>query len=207
MISPLNLQYEVSNFGRVRSLDMQVFDGRKYYSKSGRILSPGLGGTGYHTVSLKGKSYKVSRLVGKAFLEGYEEGKVINHINGIKTDDYSNNLEWCTYLENNKHALDTGLRNMSKILTKEEIIDIAFMCKSKIPHKEINKKYPQISLSRIKGISRTYKMYTESFDFEIADTIIRLLDLCGAKDIDIEWHIEQKLKYNSTRERLHGKKF
>jgi NTP pyrophosphatase (non-canonical NTP hydrolase) len=51
------------------------------------------------------------------------------------------------------------------------------------------------------------KYVKDTFEDEIADTIIRLLDLCGAKDIDIDWHIEQKLKYNSTRERLHGKKF
>ena len=47
----------------------------------------------------------------------------------------------------------------------------------------------------------------DTFEDEIADTIIRLLDLCGFKGIDIQWHIEQKMMYNSTRQKLHGKKY
>lgn len=47
----------------------------------------------------------------------------------------------------------------------------------------------------------------DTFEDEIADTIIRLLDLCGLLQIDIEKHIIAKMEYNKTRERLHGKKF
>jgi len=47
----------------------------------------------------------------------------------------------------------------------------------------------------------------DTFEDEIADTIIRLLDLCGRKQIDIEWHIREKMKYNKSRPRLHGKKY
>lgn len=47
----------------------------------------------------------------------------------------------------------------------------------------------------------------DTFEDEIADTIIRLLDLCAAKNIDIETHIRLKIEYNKTRERLHGKKY
>lgn len=46
-----------------------------------------------------------------------------------------------------------------------------------------------------------------TFEDKLADIIIRVLDLCGAKKINIEWHIEQKLKYNSLREHKHGKKY
>lgn len=42
---------------------------------------------------------------------------------------------------------------------------------------------------------------------EIADQFIRLLDLCGYLDIDIDFHIKAKLKYNSTRPFKHGKKY
>ena len=41
---------------------------------------------------------------------------------------------------------------------------------------------------------------------EIADTIIRLLDLCGYMNIDIDKHIELKMKYNESRPYKHGKK-
>ena len=58
----------------------------------------------------------------------------------------------------------------------------------------------------------SYKSYFErdvkdTFEDELADTIIRILDLCGARGIDIDKHIELKMKYNATRERLHGKKY
>jgi len=47
----------------------------------------------------------------------------------------------------------------------------------------------------------------DTFEDEIADTIIRLFDLCGFKGIDIEKHIELKLKYNKKRPHKHGKNF
>ena len=45
----------------------------------------------------------------------------------------------------------------------------------------------------------------DTFEDEIADTFIRLFDLVGAYDIDIDKHIELKIKYNQTREKMHGK--
>lgn len=47
----------------------------------------------------------------------------------------------------------------------------------------------------------------DTFEDELADTIIRILDLCGARGIDIEKHINLKLKYNTSRERMHGKAY
>lgn len=47
----------------------------------------------------------------------------------------------------------------------------------------------------------------DRFEDEIADAFIRLFDLCGAMNIDIEYHIKQKLVYNATREYKHGKKY
>ena len=51
------------------------------------------------------------------------------------------------------------------------------------------------------------KHIKDSFEDEMADTIIRILDLCAALDIDIEFHIKEKFKYNLGREKLHGKEF
>ncbi len=47
----------------------------------------------------------------------------------------------------------------------------------------------------------------DTFEDELADTVIRVLDLCGALNIDIEKHVELKMKYNKSRERMHGKKY
>lgn len=47
----------------------------------------------------------------------------------------------------------------------------------------------------------------ENFDEEIIDTFIRLFDLSGGYDIDIEKEIEKKMKINEGRPRLHGKRY
>jgi NTP pyrophosphatase (non-canonical NTP hydrolase) len=46
-----------------------------------------------------------------------------------------------------------------------------------------------------------------SFEDEIADVAIRLFDLCGGMGIDLQKHIELKMKYNSMRGYKHGKAF
>jgi NTP pyrophosphatase (non-canonical NTP hydrolase) len=57
-----------------------------------------------------------------------------------------------------------------------------------------------------------YKQYFESkikgtFEDELADIIIRVLDLCAYKNINIQEQIIAKMAYNSTREYKHGKKY
>tara|TARA_R100000742_G_C4278836_1_gene102211 strand:+ start:1094 stop:1462 length:369 start_codon:yes stop_codon:yes gene_type:complete len=47
----------------------------------------------------------------------------------------------------------------------------------------------------------------DTVEDEIADAIIRLLDLCGYYHIDIQKHIDLKLKYNQTRGYRHGKEY
>ena len=50
-------------------------------------------------------------------------------------------------------------------------------------------------------------MIKDTVEDEVADGIIRLLDLSGAMNIDIDWHVKQKLLFNQTRPRMHGKKY
>lgn len=47
----------------------------------------------------------------------------------------------------------------------------------------------------------------EGFAVEVADAVIRLLDLMEMLDIDLEHVIEWKLRYNETRNKMHGRKF
>ncbi|MDR0970527.1 MAG: hypothetical protein LBM67_08345 [Lentimicrobiaceae bacterium] len=47
----------------------------------------------------------------------------------------------------------------------------------------------------------------DTVEDEIADTFIRLFDLCGRYNIDIEFFVNQKMKYNSLREKMHNKKY
>lgn len=46
-----------------------------------------------------------------------------------------------------------------------------------------------------------------SFEEEMADIFIRLLDMCAFKGIDIEFHVKAKMRYNLSREKYHGKKY
>ena len=47
----------------------------------------------------------------------------------------------------------------------------------------------------------------DTFEDELADAVIRILDMAGGLGIDLEWHIQQKVEYNKSRERLHGKQY
>ena len=57
----------------------------------------------------------------------------------------------------------------------------------------------------VDGVGKEW--FKDTFEDEIADAVIRLLDMSEALGIDLEWQIEQKLKYNKTRPNKHGKKF
>lgn len=90
--------YEVSNLGRVRSVD-RIVEGRNGIV-SGKILSFSDNGTGYKTVCLCKDNVKstkyVHRLVAEAFIENPHKFTDINHKNEKRDDNVVPNLEWCT---------------------------------------------------------------------------------------------------------------
>ena len=98
-------RYQVSNMGRVRSLDRWSLDERPHFVK-GMMLKLSINkGKGYLRVSLSDghrnyKHYEVHRLVALHFVPGYKDGLVVNHKNEVKTDNRADNLEWCTYQYN-----------------------------------------------------------------------------------------------------------
>ena len=101
--------YQISSFGRVKSLDRKiVYGGGKgqYHTKKSQFLKPTLSG-GYETVSLSGKTFTVHSLVAKHFVKGYQEGFVVNHIDYNKTNNFYKNLEWITQEDNIKHNKTT----------------------------------------------------------------------------------------------------
>lgn len=93
--------YAVSNLGEVVRT--------KPYKNSSDSPLKGQMTYGYLRVNLcrngKGRIFLVHRLVVAAFL-GIPEGKVINHLNGIRTDNRLENLEVCTRKENEQHKRD-----------------------------------------------------------------------------------------------------
>lgn len=97
--------YEISNYGRVRSLDRKVCDKNGVYiTKKGRVIKPFLIKQGYLRVPLskhnKRKGYLVHRLVAKAFIPNPNKYPIINHKDENTSNNNAENLEWCTYKYN-----------------------------------------------------------------------------------------------------------
>lgn len=106
--------YQVSNHGRVKSLDRQVFyiDGRvrTFY---GQILKLRLDSKGYYFVTLIKPGFKIQqrvhRLVAESFILNFQNKPCVNHKNSNRKDNIVDNLEWVTHKENTQHAIKKGL--------------------------------------------------------------------------------------------------
>lgn len=117
-------KYQISNTNKVKS---------NHFGKS-IILKPALNTGGYNSVSLslnnKAKSVTLHRLIMTAFIANPDNKLQVNHINGIKSDNRVENLEWNTQSENINHAIRLGLKrdigeksSLSK-LTEKEVLEI-----------------------------------------------------------------------------------
>lgn len=96
--------------------------------------------SGYSEVLLNGHLYRRHRVIAEAFLEQVDGKTYVNHINGVKTDNRIENLEWVTRSENTLHAYNTGLErkvtgcdHWRHIFSPDMIIDIRTNC---IPRKK-----------------------------------------------------------------------
>lgn len=95
--------YEVSNQGRVRSLDrvVEYSNGKKVLYK-GQIMRQRCNENGYPMVGLRQKGpqkrFSVHRLVAQAFVENPNPSEFteVNHKDEIKTNNKADNLEWCS---------------------------------------------------------------------------------------------------------------
>lgn len=129
--------YEISNLGNVKALQRTITQNSRWGKIKRRfdekILNPPLS-YGYPRVSLwkhsKAINYVVHRLVAMHFIPNPKNKPVVNHKDGVKTNNHVSNLEWCTDLENMSHAIKTGLVNNvgvkhpSSKLTRKEVLEI-----------------------------------------------------------------------------------
>ncbi len=100
---PVFTGYEISKEGIIKTI------------KTGKIKSQYIGSTGYYMVTLainkKQKPQRVHRLIAQTYIPNPLGDPTINHIDGNKINNDISNLEWCTHLENVRHAFRIGLVN------------------------------------------------------------------------------------------------
>jgi HNH endonuclease len=108
--------YEIPNYPNVYASKCQIILSTIDPSGKNRTIihKLSINVQGYVEVSIPilGKKYlkcRVHRLMAFTFIPNPENKPYVNHINGVKTDNTVENLEWCTPKENIDHAWATGL--------------------------------------------------------------------------------------------------
>lgn len=120
--------YEVSNYGRVKSLVRNAWNA----CKGVRILCCATDRDGYKNVTLclNGipRLKRVARLVATAFIDNPDGLPVVNHLNSVRSDNRPSNLEWTTVQNNNIHGWKAGRKPLvgeqtgAALLRDDEVI-------------------------------------------------------------------------------------
>lgn len=116
-----NEGYSVTSEGDVFSHKKRISSGKDGLTKYSidksysRKLKPLVDSKGYHYIDLKKdgerRCPKIHRLVALAFIPNPENKPQVNHIDGCKTNNSVENLEWATNTENRTHAIANGLKD------------------------------------------------------------------------------------------------
>ena len=116
--------YQVSNIGRIESLEREVWNGKVYYLTQEKILIHRLTKAGYCRVQLYknglSKDRYIHELVATHFLVNIDNYKEVNHKNGIKSDNRVENLEWCNRTQNGLHSYYV-LKNNAGCIPKRSV--------------------------------------------------------------------------------------
>lgn len=120
--------YEVSNLGRVKSVERDVIyyvNGKQFVRHyKEKIKEPNTNRGGYLYVILYkngvGETKRVHRLVAEAFIPNEENKPEIDHINTIRDDNRVENLRWATHQENNNNEL-TLAKHFEKLINREDM--------------------------------------------------------------------------------------
>ena len=142
--------YEVSSFGRVRSVERVVRHRHGLATMKSRVLKQSISKAGYAYVCLskecRGKSCLVHRLVARAFLPACDKPEV-NHKDFNKSNNCVDNLEWASRSENHIHAMSAGRFDAEinpsarRKLTPEKVRDIRQLRLTGVSVKDIASKY------------------------------------------------------------------
>lgn len=136
--------YEASSLGRIRSLDRVSRSNGQLRKFNGRVLSQGVSPQKYPVVVLsvngKSTSSRVHNLIASAFYCDKRPDYVVNHIDGDKSNNRPDNLEWVTHSQNTTFAAmearrtrkrrSLGPRTRTGPLTADDVLDIRRLAKS-----------------------------------------------------------------------------
>ena len=120
--------YEVSNLGRFRNKDRLLIrsNGVEQFTKS-KILKNNYYSNGYVQLILYVNKQRFNflghRVVAEHFIPNPNNLPIVNHINLTKWDNKVSNMEWCTYSDNNKHALENGCFDNKKVIKGENHVN------------------------------------------------------------------------------------
>ena len=155
LIDGLDNFYAISINGEIKSLDRIVHcKNGTIRPREGKKIKTRVNRYGYEQIALgkERKNFLVHRIVAQAFIPNNLNKPCVNHINGIKTDNFVKNIEWCTYWENDNHSRKTGLyvcklqgENGSNVKLTNELV-------FKIREMHNSNKYSQREIGRILNI-------------------------------------------------------
>lgn len=161
--------YQVSDFGRVKSVLRLVPSGRRECWYLGKTLAPTPNTKGYLRVTLSkdshAKTFMVHRLVLVAFSGSQPRNMEANHKNGERADNRLENLEWLGHADNMRHSYTVlgrkrliGNSNRNAKMTWGKVDTIREMYDSGVPRHEIAHRF-ELSFSCIDAIvtNRTWK--------------------------------------------------
>lgn len=99
--------YQISNLGNIKGLERKVDNHGGFKLMPEIIKKPFISKKGYHSIQLRklgsNKNFRIHRLVAQAFIPNPENKPEVNHLDTIKSNNFVENLEWCTNLENVEH--------------------------------------------------------------------------------------------------------
>ena len=156
--------YQVSNYGRVKSLERSVNNNKNGGKRKlpERIIVPTDNGNGYKIVGLhkerKRKNFYLHRLVAEHFLLNPQNKKYINHLDYDTSNNTVTNLEWCTQKENVAYSVS----HMKKPRKKYKPTNTG----EKYISKKIsrNKTYYVVNIAT-KGICKYFKCLNDAINY------------------------------------------
>ena len=199
--------YEVSSYGKVRSLDR--YDSRNCFRK-GKVLSPVKDKDGYLAVFLscngKQKTIRIHRLVAKAFLPNPDNLPEVNHLDEDKTNNRVDNLEFCDH----KYNINYGHRTENTINTrvKNGYADPDFIGFG-LNKKEYMKEYRRIYYEKNKDKFKEYRRIYYERNIEKSNEYKKRYYQEHKKELyerNKEWRENNREKYNEWQREYRLKK-